>query len=70
MVQSRHWRSYGNDVLPTPQEAMQQPFSAFPSWFLRIECDRCGKANTINEAHNDGASARPADPRPAEPHAP
>jgi hypothetical protein len=25
-----------------PQEALQQPFRAFPSWFLRIECDRCG----------------------------
>jgi hypothetical protein len=47
----RHWQSYGNDLLPTPQEAMQQPFSAFPSWVLRIDCDRCGKANMINEAH-------------------
>jgi hypothetical protein len=25
--------------------------SAFPSWFLRIECDICGKVVTINEAH-------------------
>jgi hypothetical protein len=39
----RHWRSYGNDQLPTPAEAMQQPMRAFPAWFLRIECDRCGK---------------------------
>ena len=36
----RHWRSYGTDPLPTPAEALDQPFSAFPSWFLRIECDR------------------------------
>jgi hypothetical protein len=47
----RHWRSYGNDPLPTPQAAMLEPMRAFPSWFLRIECDRCGKANMINEAH-------------------
>jgi hypothetical protein len=38
----RHWRSYGNE-LPTDQEAVAEPFRAFPSWFLRIECDRCGK---------------------------
>jgi hypothetical protein len=25
--------------------------SAFPSWFLRITCDRCGKLQFINEAH-------------------
>jgi hypothetical protein len=24
---------------------------AFPSWFLRIECDRCGKVVMHNEAH-------------------
>jgi hypothetical protein len=48
----RHWRSYGSaDRLPTAQEALQQPFSAFPSWFLRIECERCGKAVMLNEAH-------------------
>ena len=33
----RHWRSYGNDPLPTPAEAMAEPFSAFPSWFMRNE---------------------------------
>jgi hypothetical protein len=32
-----HWRSYGNDPLSTGQEAMAEPFRAFPSWFLRIE---------------------------------
>jgi hypothetical protein len=30
---------------------MQQPMWAFPSWFLRIECDRCGKPVMHNEAH-------------------
>ena len=37
-VPARHWRSYGND--PTAAEAMNEPFRAFPSWFLRIEFDR------------------------------
>jgi hypothetical protein len=31
----RHWRSYGTDPLPTPAEALAEPFNAFPSWFLR-----------------------------------
>ncbi len=47
----RHWRSYGNDPLPMPAEALAAPFAAFPSWFLRIECDRCGKVVMHNEAH-------------------
>ena len=47
----RHWRSYGTEPLPPAQEALNQPFRAFPSWFLRIECDRCGKATMLNEAH-------------------
>jgi hypothetical protein len=50
-VPKRHWRSYGNDPLPTPAEAMEEPFAAFPSWFLRIECERCGKVRMVNEAH-------------------
>ena len=32
-------------------EARDEPFAAFPSWFLRIECDRCGKVQMINEVH-------------------
>jgi hypothetical protein len=47
----RHWRSYGTEPLPTPQEAMMEPMRAFPSWFLRIECDRCGKDRMLNEVH-------------------
>jgi hypothetical protein len=47
----RHWRSYGDAPLPTPAEALDEPFSAFPSWFLRITCDRCGKVVMHNEAH-------------------
>jgi hypothetical protein len=50
-IPARHWRSYGNDPLPSGAEALDEPFSAFPSWFLRIECDRCGKVQMVNEAH-------------------
>jgi hypothetical protein len=32
----RHWRSDGDDPLPTPTEALKQPMRAFPLWFLRI----------------------------------
>jgi hypothetical protein len=31
---------------------MDEPLSAFPSWFLRIECDRCGKVQMVNESHS------------------
>jgi hypothetical protein len=50
-VPKRHWRSYGDHPLPSGKEAMGEPLSAFPSWFLRIECDRCGKVQLVNEAH-------------------
>jgi hypothetical protein len=53
-IPRRHWRSYGTEPLPTGQEALHQPFRAFPSWFLRIECDRCGKVQMVNEAHTTG----------------
>ena len=47
----KHWRSYGTDPLPTGQEALSEPLRAFPSWFLRIECDRCSKVQLINQIH-------------------
>ncbi len=47
----RHWRSYTDAPLPTSAEALDQPFAAFPSWFLRIECDRCGRVVMHNESH-------------------
>ena len=50
-VPRRHWRSYGNDPLPT-----DEPLRAFPSWFLRIVCDRCGKDRRLNEAYTPGAT--------------
>jgi hypothetical protein len=39
----RHWRSYGAESLPTAREALDLPLRAFPSWFLKLTCDRCGK---------------------------
>jgi hypothetical protein len=48
---ARHWRSYGTDPLPTPEEALGEPLSAFPSWFLRMECARCGRERYANEVH-------------------
>jgi hypothetical protein len=50
-VPKRHWGSYGDDTLPTGAEALDEPFAAFPSWFMPITCDRCGKDRTVNEAH-------------------
>jgi len=50
-IPTRHWRSYGADPLPTGKEALDEPFRAFPSWFMRITCDRCGKDRMLNEAH-------------------
>ena len=50
-VPRRHWRSYGLDKLPTGAEALDEPFAAFPSWYLRIVCARCGQERMINEVH-------------------
>jgi hypothetical protein len=30
---------------------MDEPLRAFPSWFLRIVCERCGKERMISEKH-------------------
>ncbi len=59
-IPTRHWRSYGTEPLPTGGEALAEPFRAFPSWFMRITCDRCGKDRMLNEAHE---AERRADPR-------
>jgi hypothetical protein len=50
-VPKRHWRSYGDHPLPSGAQALDEPFSAFPSWFMRITCDRCGKDRMVDEAH-------------------
>ena len=51
----RHWRSYGTDPLPTGAEALDEPLSAFPSWFMRITCDRCGKDRMLSETRAPGS---------------
>jgi hypothetical protein len=38
-----HRQSYGTEPMPTLAEALSKPLRAFPSWFLKITCDRCGK---------------------------
>jgi hypothetical protein len=30
---------------------MDLPLSAFPSWFLRLTCERCGKDRMLSETH-------------------
>jgi hypothetical protein len=50
-VPKRHGRSYGNDPLPSGEQALDEPLRAFPSWFLQIVCDRCGKERMIAETH-------------------
>jgi hypothetical protein len=49
-IPARHWRSYGNDPLPYRAEALDEPFRAFPSWFMRVTCDRCSKDRMFSEA--------------------
>jgi hypothetical protein len=49
----RYWRSYVGDPLPTGAEAMDESFAAFPSWLMRINCDRCGKDRFLVESHFD-----------------
>jgi hypothetical protein len=50
-IPKRHWRSYGDEPLPTGREALDEPLAAFPSWFIRITCDRCFKDKMLNEVH-------------------
>jgi hypothetical protein len=51
-IPQRRWRSYGNDPLPTGAEALDELLNAFTSWFLCVECDRCGKVEMVNQAHS------------------
>ena len=34
------------------REAPDEPFRAFPSWFMRVTCDRCGKERMFSEVHS------------------
>ena len=37
--------------MPTGAEALDEPFNAFPSWFLRITCARYGQERMVNQVH-------------------
>ena len=50
-VPSRHWRCYGDHPLPSGPEALDEPLAAFPSWYLRIVCEPCGKERMVSEVH-------------------
>jgi hypothetical protein len=58
---TRHWRSYGDDKLPTPAEALGEPFSAFP---LMVHEDQ---VRSVRQGADDQRDAYPAachvDPR-------
>jgi hypothetical protein len=48
----RCWRSYGDDPLPTGEEALNEPLRAFPSWRLRVVCERCGDDTVFSETNS------------------
>ena len=50
-VPSRHWRCYGDHPLPSGPEALDEPLVAFPSWYLRIVCERRGNERMVSEVH-------------------
>jgi hypothetical protein len=43
---------------PALAQLPDEPLRAFPSWFLRLECDRCGKERLLNETHISEAQRR------------
>ena len=46
-IPRRYWRRHGTGPLPTGKQALDEPFAAFPSWFLRVECERCGSTDAL-----------------------
>jgi hypothetical protein len=40
--------------LPSGAEALDQPVRTFPSWFMRITCDRCRQQRMFSETHAAG----------------
>jgi hypothetical protein len=53
VIRKRHWRTYGNNYpLPTGAEALDEPFAAFPLWFMRVICERCGQERMFHEMHS------------------
>jgi hypothetical protein len=50
-IPKRHWHSYDNEPLPIGREALDEPFSAFPSWFMWVTCERCGDERMVLDMH-------------------
>jgi len=57
-IPRRHWRRHGTDPLPTGIEALDEPFAAFPSWYICVTCERCGQDRMFNEAHSSQCTMR------------
>ena len=51
-IPRRYWRRHGTGPLPSGAEALVEPFNAFPSWFLRITCERCGQERMVNQVRS------------------
>jgi len=47
----RQWHVYSDEPLPTGRQTLDEPFSAFPSWFMKVTCGRCGRERILAEAH-------------------
>jgi len=55
--------NYGTDPPFPAVEVLAEPFDAFPSWFLRVECDRCGEAsNAARPLRRKGKTGRRSSP--------
>jgi hypothetical protein len=35
-----------------PADALAEPLAAFPSWFMRVTCERCGHERMFNEVNS------------------
>src|SRR5262249_5690486 len=51
IVPPRQWRIDSDEPLPTGRQALDELFTAFPSWLMKVTCDRCGKKRIYAEAH-------------------
>ena len=40
------YRSWGEDPLPSRDVALASPLRAFKSWYLRMECGKCGRPSS------------------------
>ena len=46
------WPAYGDDPLPSRAEALALPITAFPGWFVCIQCERCGETRVVVNARH------------------